>query len=162
MVMTRCKIALLGAGVAAALFGVAQAQDYGPYSRDPNYVPYSRYDDHAYEARAYDDRVAPDTETVIVRPYYHQIEKRQIVGRVNGEVNPTEYTLSRPVSFADLDLTRDSDYLEFKSRVRDAARDMCEELDARVPQLRGDESADRECVRNATRNAVHQVLEREG
>ena len=155
--MTRCRIALLGAGVAAVLFGVAQAQEYGPYERAP--APYA---DRSYDDRAYDDRVAPDTETVIVHPYYHDIEKRQVVGRVSGEVNPTEYTLSRPVSFADLDLTRDSDYLEFKSRVRDAARDMCEELDARVPQLRGDESADRECVRNATRNAVHQVLEREG
>jgi UrcA family protein len=116
----------------------AKAQAYDPY-----------YD------RVYDDR----TETVIVHPYYNEIEKRQLTGRINGEMNPTEYTLSRPVSFADLDLTRDEDFLELRARVRDTARELCYELDARVPDLRGDSSADRECVRKATRDAMRAVLD---
>jgi hypothetical protein len=33
-------------------------------------------------------------------------------------------------------------------------------LDARIPDLRGDPSADRECVRNATRNAMRAILDR--
>ncbi|HEX4635674.1 MAG TPA: UrcA family protein, partial [Rhizomicrobium sp.] len=99
------------------------------------------------------------TETVIVHPYYDEIEKHQVLGPINGERDATEYTLSRPVSFSDLDLTSDDDYLELRARVRDAARDMCFELDARVPQLRGDRDADRECIRTATHNAMRAVLD---
>jgi len=43
-------------------------------------------------------------------------------------------------------------------RVRATAQELCAQLDARYPELRGDRSADRECVRNATRNAMHEVL----
>lgn len=148
--MTKTRIALLGSAVvsAALLCGVAKAQDY-----DRSYYDRGRaYDDAAYDNRA--------SETITVRPYdYDRIEKRQLTGRINGEVDPTEYSLSRPVNFSDLDLTRDADYLELKARVRDTAMDLCTELDARVPDLRGDRSADRECVRTATRNAMREVAE---
>lgn len=130
--------------------GVAKAQDYDrTYDR-----PYYDYDAHP----------APVTETVIVRPYYDydRVEKRQLVGRINGEVNPTEYSLSRPVTFSDLDLSREADYIELRARVRDTARDLCYQLEARVPDLRGDSSADRECVRTATRNAMRDVMDRIG
>jgi len=138
--MTKGRIALLGSVILSAIFmcGGAKAQAYDPY-----------YD------RVYDDT----TETVIVHPYYNEIEKRQLMGRINGEMNPTEYSLSRPVSFSDLDLTRDEDFLELRSRVRDTARELCYELDARIPDLRGDPSADRECVRKATRDAMRAVLD---
>jgi UrcA family protein len=145
--MTKNRIALLGSAImgAALLCGVAQAQDYD----SPTY---------------YDYRPVPTTESVIVHPYYDydRIEKRQLLGRIDGEVNPTEYSLSRPVVFSDLDLTRDDDYLELRARVRDTAADLCAELDARVPGLRGDASADRECVRTATRNAMRDVMDRVG
>ncbi|HET7083298.1 MAG TPA: UrcA family protein [Rhizomicrobium sp.] len=141
--MTRTRIALLGAAAAALLCagGAARAQYYAP----------DRYD------RVYDNGV----ETVIVRPDYDEVQKRQLFGHINGEVNPTEFSISRPVSFSDLDLTRDADYLELRDRVRATARDLCFQLDAEVPELRGDRSADRECVRTATRNAMREVLERE-
>lgn len=148
MTRTKTTIALLSTAVmsAALLCGVARAQSY-----------YDRYDDRTYNVRPYEDRT---TETIIVHPdYYDRVEKRQLTGRINGEVNPTEYSLSRPVNYSDLDLTRDEDYLELKARVRDTAMDLCAELDARVPQLRGDRSADRECVRSATRNAMREVAE---
>jgi len=95
----------MGSALAALLCtaGVAKAQDY-----------YDRY------GRVYDN----GTETVIVHPDYDDIEKRQLLGRVNGEVNPTEYTLSRPVNFSDLDLTSDEDYLELKARVRITAENL--------------------------------------
>jgi UrcA family protein len=138
--MTKGTIALFGSAmISAALLcgaGVAKAQSY-------------------YYDRDYDG----STETVIVHPYYDEIEKHQVLGPINGERDATEYTLSRPVSFSDLDLTSDDDYLELRARVRDAARDMCFELDARVPQLRGDRDADRECIRTATRNAMRAVLD---
>ena len=131
------KIAVLGAAMAALLCGAAQAQYYSEPTR-------------------YYDR---DTgETVVVRPDYDRVEKRQLVGRINGEINPTEYSLSRPVNFSDLDLSRYLDRLELRDRVRHTAENLCFELEARVPQLRGDRSASRECVRAATRNAMRDVL----
>lgn len=146
--MTKTRIVLFSSAMvsAALLCGLAKAQDY-------DRVYYERsYSDPYYDNRA--------SETIIVRPYdYDRIEKRQLTGRINGEVNPTEYSLSRPVNYSDLDLTRDADYLELKARVRDTAMDLCAELDARVPALRGDSSADRECVRTATRNAMREVAE---
>ena len=152
--MTKNRIALLGSAIMGAVLlcgaGVAKAQYYD-----------RTYDSPYYD---YDARPAPATETVIVHPYYDydRVDKRQLVGRVNGEVNPTEYSLSRPVVFSDLDLSREADYIELRARVRDTARDLCFELDARVPQLRGDSSADRECVRTATRNAMRDVMDRIG
>lgn len=133
------KVALLGVAMAALLCGAAQAQYYS--DERPTY---------------YYDR--DGGETVIVRPYYDRVEKRQLTGRVHGEMNPTEYSLSQPVNFSDLDLSQYLDRLELRDRVRHAAQDMCAELEVRVPQLRGDRSADRECVRAAIRNAMRDVL----
>ena len=133
------KVALLGAAIAALLCGTAQAQYYS--DERPTY---------------YYDRDAG--ETVIVRPNYDRVEKRQLIGRINGEINPTEYSLSRPVTFSDLDLTQYLDRLELRDRVRHTAENLCFELEARVPELRGDRSASRECVRSATRNAMRDVL----
>jgi UrcA family protein len=142
--MTKSRIALLGSAIAGAAMlcgaGFANAQDYGPYQ------------EHSY----YDPAVG---ETVIVHPDYDTIYTRQRVGRINGEVNPTEFRISRPVNFSDLNLLHDSDYLELRARVRATAQDLCAQLDERVPELRGDRSADRDCVRDATRNAMRDVME---
>jgi UrcA family protein len=151
--MTKSRIALLGALVTSAvvLAGAARAQDYRDY-RAPYEAP-------AYQgSEAYDDR----TESVIVRPDHDFIEKHQVIGRVNGEVNPTAYSLQRPVDLADLDLSRASDRQEMRNRVYETAVNLCYELDDRVPGLREDESADRECVRTATRNAIRDVMDRSG
>jgi UrcA family protein len=144
--MARNRIALMGCAIVALLCGSAAAQDY----RGPYYGPYTRYEP------------ASDTETVIVRPDYDYLEKYQVTGRVNGEVNPTAYTMSRPVDISDLDPTRPTDYIELRERIRATARDLCYRLDERVPALRGDTSADRECIRQATRNAMRDVMDRFG
>ncbi len=148
--MTKSKIALLGTAMAALLCGagLASAQDYDRYDR-PAY-----YNGTGYNGTG--DRPMAD-ETIVVRPDYGWVEKRQLVGHINGEVNPVELSISRPVRFSDLNLSNDADYMELRERVRDTARDLCAELDARYPDLRGDESADRECVRTATRNAMRDV-----
>ena len=142
--MTKSRIALLGSAIAGVALlcgaGLANAQDYGPYQ----------------ERSYYDPAVG---ETVIVHPDYDTIYTRQRLGRINGEVNPTEFRISRPVNFSDLNLLHDSDYLELRARVRATAQDLCAQLDERVPQLRGDRSADRDCVRDATRNAMRDVME---
>jgi UrcA family protein len=151
--MMKNMIALLGSAmIGAALLcgvGLAKAQDYSRTYESPTYY-------------GYDDRPAPADETVIVHPYYDQVEKQQLLGRINGEVNPVELSISRPVGFSDLDLSREADYIELRARVRDTARDLCAELDARFSELRGDVGADRECVRTATRNAMRSVLDGAG
>jgi UrcA family protein len=144
----KSRIALLGSAVMAALLccgGLANAQEFNGTYDGPSY----------YDYRA---GPAPADESVIVHPYYDQVEKRQLLGRVNGEINPVELSISRPVSFSDLDLSQEAGYMEFRARVHETARNLCAELDARFPELRGDRDADRECVRTATRNAIGRVL----
>ena len=158
------RIALLSSALigAALLCGSASAQ----YYEDNTYLA-PRTETRVYEAPNYDTptrvyQTAPAydvaTETVIVRPDYEFLEKHQLVGNINGEHNPTEFSLSRPVSFGDLNLADASDRQELRERIRDTAADLCFQLDARVPELRGDRSADRECIREATRNAVRDAL----
>jgi len=139
--MTRTM--LMGCAMAALLCGSAAAQDY----RGPTYGPYTHYD------------AASDTETVTVHPDYDYLEKYQVTGRVNGEVNPTAFTISRQVDLTGLDPARPRDYIEIRERIRATARDLCYQLDERVPALRGDTSADRECIRQATRNAMRDVMD---
>lgn len=130
--------AVLGAALVCGV-GLAKAQDYGP---PPGY---------------HDDYRGPPPESVIVHPYYGDVEKRQLTGHINGEVDPTEYRLSRSVGFGDLDLSNPADRAELRIRVHETAQDLCFQLDARVPQLRGDASADRECIRQAMREAMRDV-----
>jgi UrcA family protein len=159
--MTKGRIALFGSAMAVLLCGagMASAQDYaysnGPYN-DAGYQPgnYDRSYSRGYDAR--DDRASPPVETVIVHPN-DVIEERQVIGRVDGEVNPQAYNIQRPVDFSDLNLSRDADRAELHARIYQTASDLCAELDARVPGLAGDRSADRECVRNATRQALQDV-----
>jgi UrcA family protein len=114
-----------------------------------------------YYDRGYDDRVGPASETIIVHPN-DVIEEQQLLGRYDGEINPQAYSISRPVSFSDLDLSRGADRAELHARVYETASDLCAELEARVPGLSGDRDADRECVRQATRNAMRDVMDRYG
>ena len=125
-------------GAALLCGGAAKAQGY--YDRDYDRTP---------------------SETVIVHPYYDEIQQRQLLGHVDGEINPTEVSISHPVSYSDLDLSRDSDYLELLHRVRGTARDLCAALDDRYPDLR-DRDGDRQCVRQAVHNAMLQVSDPAG
>jgi UrcA family protein len=139
--MTKGRIALLGSAVLGAALlcgaGAAGAQDYGPY-RAPGY-----YD--------------PPENVTVTPGYYDRVEKRQRLGRINGEINPTEYRISDVVTFSDLDLSQPLDREELRLRIRHTARALCFELNDRVPELRGSPSEDRECVRKATQEAMRDV-----
>ena len=147
--MTTCRIMLLGSAMALLLGGAANAQGTynAPYDNGP--APYDR---------AYDDRADPVSETVIVHPN-DVIEEQQMLGRVNGEMNPQAYNISRQVDFSDLNLNNGADRAALHERIFQTASDLCAELDARVPGLAGDRDADRECVRDATRNAMRDVMD---
>jgi len=97
-------------------------------------------------------------ESVIVRPSpydYGRIETHQLLGHFGGEVNPTVLTIAQPVSYSDLDLSRDSDVNELRLRVRDTATDLCNQLAAR--DINNDRDANRECVSRAVRTAMAQL-----
>ena len=147
--MAKKRIVLLGSAmIGAALLccaGIANAQIY--------------HDGYYYD-RVYDDRTGP-SETIIVHPN-DVIEERQLLGRIDGEVNPQAYSISRTVDFTGLDLSRGADRAELHDRIYETASDLCAELDARVPGLAGDRDADRECVRDATRKAMREALYRYG
>ena len=137
-------IALLGSAL-VLLCAPAMAQSY-----------VAAYDGPRDDVRYVDER---PTETVIVRPDYDYVEKRQLIGNYNGERNPTAYTVSRPVGYSDLNLADASDRRELRARIHDTAEQLCSQLDGRFPELAGDRSADRECIRNATRTAMRDALE---
>jgi UrcA family protein len=152
--MTKGRIALLGSAMAVLLCGAGMANAQGYYDNG-GYAP--SYQDN-YN-RVYDDQVGPASETIIVHPN-DVIDEQQMLGRVDGEVNPQAYTISRQIDFSDLDLRRGDDRAELHDRVSETAANLCAELDERVPGLRGDRDADRECVRDATRRAMEDVMDR--
>ena len=100
------------------------------------------------------------TETVLVRPDYGPIQKQYTLGVLNGEINPTLYSLSQSVNLADLDMAQPADRQEMRNRVYDTAFDLCYALDARMHGRRDDENANRKCVQTATRDAISNVMER--
>ena len=144
--MTKGRIALLGGAMALLICGAGVANAQGYYGNGPD------YDSDAAAA-------GPASETIIVHPN-DVIEKQQVIGRVDGEVNPQAYTISRPVDFSDLNLSRGADRDALHDRIYQTASNLCAEMDERVPGLSGDRDADRECVRDATRNAMRDVMAR--
>lgn len=62
-------------------------------------------------------------------------------------------TISRAISFADLDLSKTKDAAELKMRVRNTAKDLCTELDKLYPL----QPKDPDCVRKSTDRAMVQV-----
>ena len=64
-------------------------------------------------------------------------------------------TITRNVSYHDLDLTKDGDVTTLKQRIDDAARTLCRQLDKHysTPQW-SNLPADRNCRRNATATAM--------
>ena len=54
------------------------------------------------------------------------VEELTVTGRMGPDGEPA--SLSRTVSYADLDLTMSADREVLKSRIRDTARDLCDEL----------------------------------
>lgn len=108
------------------------------------------------EAQGYGDGTIP-YESVIIHPNsydYGRIETHQLVGRIDGEVDPTMLTISEPVNYSDLDLSRPSDRRELRLRVHDTAVNLCGQLAAHDINAAGDEDSNRECIRQAIRTAM--------
>ena len=88
----------------------------------------------------------------------HNPGPHNLVGRVDGEINPTMVSISHPVSFADLDLRRVNPTSPNCMPASPIPPATCAiGWIARYPDLRDRDSEHRECVRNAIRNAMAQV-----
>src|SRR3954462_15568267 len=144
--MSKNKRSYLGTAFAAALLcaaGGAVAQTYGDSYAGDGY---------------YNDR----TETVIVRPYYapyNHIERHQMVGRVNGEVDPVYLSISRPVNYSDLNLSNPADFETLRERVYDTANVLCMTLARRdqMGTMDSDPDATRQCIREASVDAMSRI-----
>ena len=141
---------LFGAGL---LCGAAQAQ--GLYDNDyANSMGGSSYDSNSPSAYSYPQPVYNDAdESVTVQAPRHAIQKQQMLGRFNGEVNPVRYTASAVVGFNDLNLSRASDRQRLHDRIIGTARNLCSQLSNASP-IPSDQDERQECVRTASINAM--------
>jgi UrcA family protein len=95
------------------------------------------------------------TENVTVfAPYV--VKKVQSGGRAKDRVSTV--SVSRQVSYSDLDLTTSGGRDQLETRVKQMARDVCGELDRRFPkQVFIPVGENRNCVRDTTAEAMLQV-----
>jgi UrcA family protein len=92
-----------------------------------------------------------DDEITVVAPYVH----RERTGRSSSGIPIEELTLQRVVDTHDLDLRYDGDVDELYRRIEFTAREACDEVEraSRGAPI----TTERECVREATRDAVAQA-----
>lgn len=83
-----------------------------------------------------------------------QVTKRAMQGRMEEET----ISVSQKVSYADLDMSKQSDVNTLRDRVATAAKDSCRELERRFPSaIYIPDKTKFECVRDATSQAMAQV-----
>jgi UrcA family protein len=80
---------------------------------------------------------------------------RQVFGRSMARETTTEkISVAKPVSYADLDLSKPADVEKLKQRVRQAAQDACGQLHSRFPQTIHPDLGEPDCVSAATDQAM--------
>lgn len=143
---TPAHLALLAAGAfsLALVATSAVAQDYGDedtsYSdQDTNYSDNDAYSDE-------DAAVADNEEEIeVTAPRIPQTDARGMPQRV---------ALSSDVPYGDLDLRTRAGARELRARIRYAAHEVCNELDARYPGPGGETQS---CYHNALHNAMNEA-----
>ena len=92
-------------------------------------------------------------EQIIVHgPYIVRREplKRSKYGFMNQEL----ISVSRAVSYEDLDLSKESGATELKKRISDTAKDVCKELNTEFPKSNLYVYENTDCVMSATKDAM--------
>ena len=91
-------------------------------------------------------------EITIVAP---RVVKRKIVGRTPIGAPIEVVTLSRPVSYGDLDLATEEGRATLRKRIEDTAKKTCKELDVMYPEsMYPPIPAEQHCVENAISEAM--------
>lgn len=95
-------------------------------------------------------------EVKVVAP---EAVQQTIVGRTTIGAPIEVISLSRPVSYADLDLTKQSDVKELAERIEETAKASCKQLDNMYPDssLYVPIPSDQYCVKTATSQAIDEA-----
>ena len=104
---------------------------------------------------AYSQQLVPEArEQIIIEAPQYVFNKAPSTGR---QYNWDRITLSRAVSYSDLDLSRPADAAELERRVKDAAHDVCNKLYRRFPRYNSVISVDPKCAKDAISEAMASV-----
>lgn len=94
-------------------------------------------------------------EVVVIAP---RVVRRERVDRTTGGGTVERVTLTRRVSYADLDLRMNADVMELERRVAGMAVEACEQLAEAHPML-DPEPSHEDCIEEATEGAMERVRE---
>ena len=100
---------------------------------------------------------AAGEQVIITSPY---VVRKEAVpsNRAPGLRNPELVSISRAVTYADLDLSKPSGVAELQTRVRNTARDVCGELSRLYPRTSGQYVyGGTDCVRKATDDGMEAI-----
>ena len=95
-----------------------------------------------------------ESEQITIEASPYTIHRSPAPHRQYRLLVPERVSVSRSVSYADLTLSKPADAAEFRRRIEETARQVCEELDRRVPRSAFDIVLDRDCVRTTTEQAM--------
>lgn len=96
----------------------------------------------------------PAEEVTVFAPY---VVKKTVTRQVRS-IPVTTINMSRAISYHGMDLTSDSEVAALEARVKQAAEDVCNELDKRYPKSAYIPVAeDKDCAKNAAENAMAEV-----
>jgi UrcA family protein len=78
--------------------------------------------------------------------------------RAQGLRNPELVSISRPVSYSDLDMSKPADVAQLQTRARNTVRDVCQELGQLYPRTGGQFIyTNTDCVKKATDEAMDTI-----
>ena len=104
---------------------------------------------------AYAQQPVPEArEQVTIEAPQYVFKKAPSSGR---QYNWDRVSISRAVSYSDLDLARPADAAELERRVKEAAQDVCNKLYRRFPRYNSLIAVDRKCVNDAIGEAMVSV-----
>ena len=109
-------------------------------------------------AAAQEGAASPAGEQVIVTSPYVVRKEAVPSNRAAGLRNPELVSISRAVTYADLDLSKPSGVAELQTRVRNTARDVCQELTRLYPKTGGQYVyGSTDCIRKATDDGMDAI-----
>lgn len=107
-------------------------------------------------AQAQPARSSEEEQVTVDGPYIVRQEK--MTRSLSGMMAEQTISVSQRVSYADLDLSRQSDVDLLRWRVKTAAKDSCRQLERRFPSsIYIPDQTMHECIRDATSQAMAQV-----
>jgi UrcA family protein len=103
--------------------------------------------------RADEDTTSQSESVTVTAPYI--VQKTEVQKPMGKRPALTVVSISRPVSYVDLDLSKAADAQKLRDRVKTAAADVCTELDKRFPKSQYmPEPASQDCVGAATSESL--------